>query len=111
MTRSELLPGPLADWPATDPMRRPGRGRGIISRFSESVGVCQVPTREFRVRSAIPGRAIRSVGHDDRDPSLAIGRDHARVWCHSPECPPEAGGCGQNAYGIWLLAMTRTEST
>ena len=43
MTRSELLPGPLADWPATDPMRRPGRGRGIISRFNESVGVCQVP--------------------------------------------------------------------
>jgi hypothetical protein len=98
---------PLADRPAA-PVRRSGRGLGMIARFNESVGVCEVLTREFGVANAVPGRTIRCVGHDDRNPSLAIARDDARVWCHSPGCPLEAGGRGQDAYGLWLLAKTRT---
>jgi hypothetical protein len=101
---------PLADRPAIGPTRRSGRGSGMIARFNESVGVCEVLTREFGIANAVPGRTIRCVGHDDRNPSLAIARDDARVWCHSPGCPLEAGGRGQDAYGLWLLAKTRTET-
>jgi len=64
--------------------------------------------RELGVENAAPGRTIRCPCHDDRAPSLSIARDDSRVWCHAPSCDLSADGRGQDAYGLWALAKTRT---
>jgi hypothetical protein len=84
----------------------PSRRTGSIDRFNAHVGVCEVLRREFSAERAVPGRTIRCPGHDDRTPSLSIARDDSRVWCRSPGCALEAGGRGQDAYGLWALART-----
>lgn len=83
-------------------------GPGQIDRFNAHVGVCEVLRRELGVENAAPGRTIRCPCHDDREPSLSIARDDSRVWCHAPSCDLSADGRGQDAYGLWALAKTRT---
>lgn len=94
----------------TAPVRRPfvSSGRGPIARFNASIGVSEVLRREFSIERAGPGRTVHCPSHDDRTPSLSIARDDSRVWCHSPGCDLEAGGRGQDAYGLWALAKTET---
>lgn len=84
------------------------KGHGAIDRFNAHVGVCEVLRREYSVERAVPGRTIRCPCHDDRSPSLSIARDDTRVWCHAPSCELSADGRGQDAYGLWTLAKTRT---
>lgn len=100
---------PLAA-PVVETARLPfaSSGHGAIYRFNAHVGVCEVLRREYSVERAVPGRTVRCPCHDDRAPSLSIARDDSRVWCHAPSCELSADGRGQDAYGLWALAKTRT---
>jgi hypothetical protein len=99
------------DRPVEKSRRAARHGPGLIARFNEHVGVCEVLRREFGVPNAVSGRTIRCPLHDDRRASLSIARDDSRVWCHSPTCELHGpSGAGHDAYSLWCLAKSRASA-
>jgi hypothetical protein len=106
------LAGQLPAPTRTAPRRLPPIWRdGPIARFNADVGVSDVLRDDFGVLNACPGRTVRCPCHEDHQPSLSIGRDDRRAWCHSPTCVlhgPE--GAGHDAYSLRAVAQPRTSS-
>jgi hypothetical protein len=100
----EPTPGELIRFADAGRKRRLPRSESPIAAFNRSVPVSLVLSRDYGI-TAIPGRAVRCVFHDDRHPSLSILRDDRRVFCHAPGCWAHNAGQGRDA---WDLAHAAT---